>query len=64
MTAADIGDLNRHRYMSLATFRKSGAEVATPITANPAGYVLIEDEVVVGFDRGRIERLLLTPGLE
>ena len=26
-----IGDLERHRYMSLATFRRSGAEVATPV---------------------------------
>jgi PPOX class probable F420-dependent enzyme len=25
------GDLERHRYMSLATFRRSGAEVATPV---------------------------------
>jgi PPOX class probable F420-dependent enzyme len=31
MTAADIGELDRHRYMSLATFRRSGAEVATPV---------------------------------
>jgi len=28
MTAAE---LDRHRYMSLATFRRSGAEVATPV---------------------------------
>ena len=27
----DIGELERHRYMSLATFRRSGAEVATPV---------------------------------
>ena len=31
MTAADVARLDRHRYMSLATFRKSGAEVATPV---------------------------------
>ena len=28
---ADIAELDRHRYMSLATFRRSGAEVATPV---------------------------------
>jgi len=31
MTAAGIAELDRHRYMSLATFRKNGAEVATPV---------------------------------
>ena len=31
MTAADVAGLDRHRYMSLATFRKNGAEVATPV---------------------------------
>jgi PPOX class probable F420-dependent enzyme len=31
MAAADIAEMDRHRYMSLATFRKSGAEVATPV---------------------------------
>jgi len=31
MTEADIAELDRARYMSLATFRKSGAEVATPV---------------------------------
>ena len=30
MTAADVGGLDRHRYISLATFRLNGAEVATP----------------------------------
>ncbi|HEV8457351.1 MAG TPA: PPOX class F420-dependent oxidoreductase [Methylomirabilota bacterium] len=27
----EIADFNRHRYMSLATFRRSGAEVQTPV---------------------------------
>jgi uncharacterized protein len=31
MTAADVAEMDRHRYMSLASFRKSGAEVATPV---------------------------------
>lgn len=26
-----IAELDRHRYMSLATFRRSGAELATPV---------------------------------
>jgi uncharacterized protein len=31
MTAANIAGLNQHRYASVATFRKNGAEVATPV---------------------------------
>jgi PPOX class probable F420-dependent enzyme len=31
MAAADIAELNQHRYISLATFRLNGAEVATPV---------------------------------
>ena len=31
MPAADIAELDRHRYMTLATFRLNGAEVATPV---------------------------------
>ncbi len=31
MTAADVAEMDRSRYMSLATFRKNGAEVATPV---------------------------------
>lgn len=31
MAAAEIVELDRHRYMSLATFRLNGAEVATPV---------------------------------
>ena len=28
---SDISDLDRHRYLSLATFRRNGAEVTTPV---------------------------------
>jgi hypothetical protein len=31
MAAADIAELDRHRYMCLATIRLNGAEVATPV---------------------------------
>jgi hypothetical protein len=31
MTDTDVGELDQHRYLSLATFRKSGAEVETPV---------------------------------
>lgn len=31
MAAADIAELDRHRYINLATFRLKGAEVATPV---------------------------------
>ncbi|MDP2702094.1 MAG: PPOX class F420-dependent oxidoreductase [Candidatus Rokubacteria bacterium] len=31
MAAADIAKLDRHRYITLATFRRNGAEVATPV---------------------------------
>jgi hypothetical protein len=41
---------------ALAELQKLGYR-ATPVT-------VIDGDVVVGFDRGRIERLLLTPGLE
>ena len=27
----NLGDLDRHRYMSLATFRRTGSKVATPV---------------------------------
>ena len=31
MATADIGELDRHRYISLATYRVNGAEVLTPV---------------------------------
>jgi uncharacterized protein len=51
MTAAE---LDRARYMSLATFRKNGAEVATPVWFAPADgklYVIATD------DSGKVKRL-------
>ena len=51
MTAAE---LDRARYMSLATFRKSGAEVATPVWVAAADgklYVIATD------DSGKVKRL-------
>ena len=52
MTA--IGDLDRHRYMSLATFRRSGAEVATPVWFAAAGGRLY---VFTGGESGKVKRL-------
>jgi len=49
-----IGDLERHRYMSLATFRRSGAEVATPVwfaAADGRFYVF------TGGESGKVKRL-------
>jgi PPOX class probable F420-dependent enzyme len=49
-----IGDLERHRYMSLATFRRSGAEVATPVwfaAADGRFYVF------TGRESGKVKRL-------
>ena len=51
MTAAE---LDRARYMSLATFRKSGAEVATPVwfaAADGKLYVIATDQ------SGKVKRL-------
>jgi PPOX class probable F420-dependent enzyme len=50
----DVGDLDRHRYMSLATFRRNGTEVATPVwfaAAEGKLYVLSAGE------SGKIKRL-------
>ena len=49
MTAAE---LDRHRYVSLATFRRTGAEVATPIW-----FVDGRLYVVTGGDSGKVKRL-------
>ena len=47
-------DLDRHRYVSLATFRRSGAEVATPVWfANVDGLLY----VVTAGDSGKAKRL-------
>ena len=34
---AGVSELDRHRYLSLATFRQSGAQVATPVWFAAAG---------------------------
>ena len=50
----DARDLDRHRYLSLATFRRSGAEVATPVwfaTVDGRLYV------VTSGDAGKAKRL-------
>jgi hypothetical protein len=50
----DIGDLDRHRYMSLATFRRNGAEVATPVWFAAAGGKLY---VFTARESGKVKRL-------
>lgn len=54
MTAADIGGLDRHRYLSLATFRRSGAEVATPVWFAAADGRLY---VITAEQSGKVKRL-------
>lgn len=56
MSAA--GDLDRHRYVSLATFRRNGAEVATPVWFAALGARLY---VVTSGDSGKVKRLRNTP---
>ena len=54
----DVGDLDRHRYISLATFRRNGAEVATPVwfaAAEGKLFVFTEGE------SGKIKRLRHSP---
>ena len=52
MSAAS--DLDRHRYMSLVTFRRNGAEVATPVWFAALGARLY---VVSSGDSGKVKRL-------
>ena len=56
MSAAS--DLDRHRYVSLATFRRNGAEVATPVWFAALGARLY---VVTSGDSGKVKRLRNTP---
>lgn len=56
MSAA--GDLDRHRYVSLATFRRNGAEVATPVWFAALGARLY---VVTSGDSGKVKRLRSSP---
>jgi PPOX class probable F420-dependent enzyme len=51
-------DLDRHRYISLATFRRSGAEVATPVWFAALGARLY---VMTLGDSGKVKRLRNTP---
>jgi len=51
-------DLDRHRYVSLATFRRDGAEVATPVWFAALGARLY---VVTSGDSGKVKRLSRTP---
>ena len=59
MSAAS--DLDGHRYMSLATFRRNGAEVATPVWFAALGARLY---VVSSGDSGKVKRLRHTPGVK
>jgi len=54
----DIGELERHRYISLSTFRRSGAEVATPVWFAAADGRLY---VFTGDESGKVKRLRNSP---
>jgi len=58
MTATDLAELDRARYMSLATFRKSGAEVATPVWFTAADGRLY---VFTAGQSGKVKRLRNSP---
>ena len=51
-------DLDCHRYISLATFRRNGAEVATPVWFAASGGKLY---VFTMADSGKVKRLRHTP---
>jgi hypothetical protein len=58
MAAADIAELDRHRYISLATYRLNGAEVATPV------WVAAADGRLYAFtaeQSGKVKRLRHSP---
>jgi PPOX class probable F420-dependent enzyme len=52
-----VGDLDRHRYISLSTFRRNGAEVATPVWFAADGAKLY---VFTLGDSGKVKRLRQT----
>jgi PPOX class probable F420-dependent enzyme len=54
----DIADFDRHRYMSLATFRRNGAEVKTPVWFAAADGKLY---VFTAGDSGKVKRLRRSP---
>jgi len=53
-----LAELDRHRYLSLATFRRSGGEVATPVWFAAEGGALW---VVSAGDSGKVKRLRNSP---
>jgi hypothetical protein len=58
MAAADIAELDRARYISLATYRLNGAEVATPVwfaAADGKLYVFTAEQ------SGKVKRLRHSP---
>ena len=54
----DLDDLDQHRYVSLATFRRDGAEVATPVWFAAAEGKLY---VVTAGASGKVKRLRRSP---
>ena len=50
----NLGDLDRHRYMSLATFRRTGSKVATPVWFAAADGKLY---VFTAGESGKVKRL-------
>ena len=53
-----LGELDRHRYMTLSTFRRSGAEVTTPVWFAAAGGKLY---LFTAGDSGKVKRLRHSP---
>src|SRR5262245_19322215 len=58
MAVGDIGELDRHRYLNLATFRRDGREVKTPVWFAAAGGKLY---VFSARDAGKVKRLRRSP---
>jgi uncharacterized protein len=52
-----VAELDRHRYVSLATFRRDGTEVATPVWFAEAAGMLY---VFTAGDSGKVKRLRRT----
>ena len=55
---SDIGALEQHRYLSLATFRRSGDEVRTPVWFAASGGTLY---LFTAGDSGKVKRLRHSP---
>jgi uncharacterized protein len=55
---SDLAALDRHRYVSLATFRRDGTVVATPVWFAAVGDRLY---VFTAGDSGKVKRLLNSP---